>query len=369
LEMDRNLPEITVTLRYNFHTDDVWIGRCRSNIETMLRQHPFQSGRCLVFVVTDTDAEKLELDLWDNGWPVCAVHGLRSKQDRSLAMDAFKTGDNPIMITTHLEMEDLPEAALILHYYLDSDNVATAYPMEDTREDFAGDMKTPDVPREDSDYASTIAPNDGPEALTDTESEKDSPSRVTSIVTECARQDQAYLAGRANIENTNEFECASTIPLSECPEGSTGTEIENKASTEETAACGALQDFLDTLDVNITSNQVVVALDSADLQKLKEATVNIHQLDALVEMGVKPLHKNKLFMALMELRHKPQPKKHLKKNRIYRRRVTKTGIVQRQPLHQNFHNPTTPSWQGHPVLFAVPVFIPFDAPHWPLWMC
>ncbi|CAD7927302.1 unnamed protein product [Amoebophrya sp. A25] len=75
-------------------------------------------GLCLVFVETKKGADVLEKDLWKNNFAVTAIHGNRNQQEREEALQAFRSGQNPILVATDVAARglDIPNVALVINY-------------------------------------------------------------------------------------------------------------------------------------------------------------------------------------------------------------------------------------------------------------
>eukprot|EP00392_Amoebophrya_sp_AT5.2_P017914 g18336.t1 len=75
-------------------------------------------GLCLVFVETKKGADVLEKDLWKNSFAVTAIHGNRNQQEREEALQAFRTGQNPILVATDVAARglDIPNVSLVINY-------------------------------------------------------------------------------------------------------------------------------------------------------------------------------------------------------------------------------------------------------------
>jgi ATP-dependent RNA helicase DDX3X len=74
----------------------------------------------IVFVETKKSANELELDLYNDGVSVTAIHGDRSQSQREEALSAFKTGANPVLVATDVAARglDIPNVALVVNYDL-----------------------------------------------------------------------------------------------------------------------------------------------------------------------------------------------------------------------------------------------------------
>jgi ATP-dependent RNA helicase DDX3X len=79
-----------------------------------------EGGLAIVFVETKKSADELELELYNAGLKVTAIHGDRSQQQREEALSAFKTGANPVLVATDVAARglDIPNVALVVNYDL-----------------------------------------------------------------------------------------------------------------------------------------------------------------------------------------------------------------------------------------------------------
>lgn len=75
-------------------------------------------GLALVFVETKKGADVLEKDLWKNHFAVTAIHGNRNQAEREEALQAFRTGQNPILVATDVAARglDIPNVSLVINY-------------------------------------------------------------------------------------------------------------------------------------------------------------------------------------------------------------------------------------------------------------
>merc|ERR1712110_920395 len=75
-------------------------------------------GLAVIFVETKRAADTLELDLYEAGVKVTAIHGDRSQQEREEALHAFKSGANPVLVATDVAARglDIPNVALVVNF-------------------------------------------------------------------------------------------------------------------------------------------------------------------------------------------------------------------------------------------------------------
>jgi ATP-dependent RNA helicase DDX3X len=99
----------------------VYAGELKQKIralEKAINDHLPRDGLAVVFVETKKSADTLEMELLDNGVPVCAIHGDRSQTEREEALHAFKTGANPVLVATDVAARglDIPNVALVVNF-------------------------------------------------------------------------------------------------------------------------------------------------------------------------------------------------------------------------------------------------------------
>ena len=73
--------------------------------ESRLRQvlqkvHAKRNNRVLVFALYKKEAERLEQSLRRDGWNCCSIHGNKTQQARTAALNQFKDGSCPLLIVT-----------------------------------------------------------------------------------------------------------------------------------------------------------------------------------------------------------------------------------------------------------------------------
>merc|ERR1711971_477461 len=91
--------------------------KCRA-LERAIKDHLTKDGLAVVFVETKRAADTLELDLHEKGVPVTAIHGDRSQAEREEALQAFKSGANPVLVATDVAARglDIPNVALVVNF-------------------------------------------------------------------------------------------------------------------------------------------------------------------------------------------------------------------------------------------------------------
>jgi ATP-dependent RNA helicase DDX3X len=72
----------------------------------------------VIFVETKRRADEIEVDLWNAGIRCCAIHGDRDQRQREIALDAFKSGENPVLVATDVAARglDISNVGLVINY-------------------------------------------------------------------------------------------------------------------------------------------------------------------------------------------------------------------------------------------------------------
>merc|ERR1719493_682414 len=93
------------------------IGKCRS-LERAIAEHLPKDSLAVVFVETKKAADTLEIALYNAGVKVTAIHGDRSQSEREEALQAFKSGANPVLVATDVAARglDIPNVALVVNF-------------------------------------------------------------------------------------------------------------------------------------------------------------------------------------------------------------------------------------------------------------
>merc|ERR1711874_247393 len=83
-----------------------------------IKEHLPANGLAVVFVEKKRSVDTLELDLYNEGVKVTAIHGDRSQVEREEALSAFKSGSNPVLVATDVAARglDIPNIALVVNF-------------------------------------------------------------------------------------------------------------------------------------------------------------------------------------------------------------------------------------------------------------
>ncbi|RHY82199.1 hypothetical protein DYB35_003558 [Aphanomyces astaci] len=90
-----------------------------AKIDGLLRKyHASRKNRVLVFVLYKKEAVRVEQMLQRKGWACTAIHGDKGQQQRMEALDAFKSGQIPLLIATDVAARglDIPDVEFVLNY-------------------------------------------------------------------------------------------------------------------------------------------------------------------------------------------------------------------------------------------------------------
>mmetsp|Transcript_124193 Transcript_124193/g.310467 ORF Transcript_124193/g.310467 Transcript_124193/m.310467 type:complete len:294 (-) Transcript_124193:205-1086(-) len=92
-------------------------GKVRA-LEKAIKDNLPKDGLAVIFVETKRAADTLELDLHEAGVAVTAIHGDRSQSEREEALQAFKSGANPVLVATDVAARglDIPNVALVVNF-------------------------------------------------------------------------------------------------------------------------------------------------------------------------------------------------------------------------------------------------------------
>jgi len=87
-------------------------------LEKAIKDNLPRDGLAVVFVETKKAADTLELELYQSGVAVTAIHGDRSQQEREEALSAFKSGSHPVLVATDVAARglDIPNVALVVNF-------------------------------------------------------------------------------------------------------------------------------------------------------------------------------------------------------------------------------------------------------------
>jgi len=93
-------------------------GKTRALAKIYQEHAPPVGQLTVIFVETKRKADEIEVDLWQGGLRVCAIHGDRDQQEREAALESFKCGDTPILVATDVAARglDISNVGLVINY-------------------------------------------------------------------------------------------------------------------------------------------------------------------------------------------------------------------------------------------------------------
>ncbi|CEG43842.1 dead box rna helicase [Plasmopara halstedii] len=82
------------------------------------KYHSSRKNRILLFVLYKKEADRVERMLHQRGWHCVAIHGDRTQQQRSEAVEQFKSGEVPLLIATDVAARglDIPGVEYVINY-------------------------------------------------------------------------------------------------------------------------------------------------------------------------------------------------------------------------------------------------------------
>jgi ATP-dependent RNA helicase DBP3 len=82
------------------------------------KYHKSRKNRILIFVLYKREAADLQQRLQGKGYNVTAIHGDKSQQDRTAALEEFKSGKVPLLIATDVAARglDIPQVEYVINY-------------------------------------------------------------------------------------------------------------------------------------------------------------------------------------------------------------------------------------------------------------
>jgi len=94
--------------------------RARENkLNQLLKKyHSDRKNRILIFVLYKKEAARIEQNLSRNGWKVASIHGDKSQEGRTQAVEQFKSGQIPLLVATDVAARglDIPGVDFVINY-------------------------------------------------------------------------------------------------------------------------------------------------------------------------------------------------------------------------------------------------------------
>merc|ERR1712168_789501 len=86
--------------------------------QLLKKYHSDRKNRILIFVLYKKEAARIETNLSNKGWRVGSIHGDKSQEGRTQAVDQFKSGHVPLLVATDVAARglDIPGVDYVINY-------------------------------------------------------------------------------------------------------------------------------------------------------------------------------------------------------------------------------------------------------------
>merc|ERR1712088_138693 len=87
-------------------------------LKLLNKYHSSRKNRVLIFVLYKKEAARVETNLKRSGWKVCSIHGDKSQEARTQAVEQFKSGEVPLLVATDVAARglDIPGVDFVINY-------------------------------------------------------------------------------------------------------------------------------------------------------------------------------------------------------------------------------------------------------------
>jgi len=87
-------------------------------IGLLKKHHGNRTDRVLIFVLYKKEAARIEANLQRKGWNCTSIHGDKSQEMRTKAMEDFKSGKIPLLVATDVASRglDIPDVDFVVNY-------------------------------------------------------------------------------------------------------------------------------------------------------------------------------------------------------------------------------------------------------------
>lgn len=87
-------------------------------LRELLRKYHDRKNKVIVFVLYKKEAARVETMLINNGWNAIGIHSDKTQDQRTRALDSFKTGKCPILVATDVAARglDVPDVEYVINY-------------------------------------------------------------------------------------------------------------------------------------------------------------------------------------------------------------------------------------------------------------
>ena len=86
--------------------------------QLLKKYHADRKNRILIFALYKKEAARLESNLARAGWVVTSIHGDKSQEGRTKAVEQFKSGEVPLLVATDVAARglDIPGVDYVINY-------------------------------------------------------------------------------------------------------------------------------------------------------------------------------------------------------------------------------------------------------------
>jgi len=86
--------------------------------QLLKKYHKDRKNRILIFVLYKKEADRIENNLSRTGWKVTSIHGDKSQDGRTKAVEQFKSGEIPLLVATDVAARglDIPGVDFVINY-------------------------------------------------------------------------------------------------------------------------------------------------------------------------------------------------------------------------------------------------------------
>jgi len=87
-------------------------------LKVLLKKYHINECRIIIFALYKKEAARLEKNLWNCGWNCVSIHGDKSQEMRTKAVEDFKKGTIPLLIATDVASRglDIPDVEFVINY-------------------------------------------------------------------------------------------------------------------------------------------------------------------------------------------------------------------------------------------------------------
>jgi len=88
------------------------------DLRELKKYHSDRKNRILIFVLYKKEAARIEQNLTRGGWKATSIHGDKSQEGRTLAVEQFKSGQVPLLVATDVAARglDIPGVDYVINF-------------------------------------------------------------------------------------------------------------------------------------------------------------------------------------------------------------------------------------------------------------